>query len=137
MNPVLGYAQCGCGKEMQVMQSTRRGDHLYSRCDDCGLDQRTGQRVQQWLWANTKWLNGPPEKPPVNIDPGKVPAGDKTGAVEEPEKGSKSSKNKGVEDHKPKLESGQNKPKDGQSRIGLWAALAVVGVGMGVAFWRL
>jgi len=66
-NDVLGYAPCECGKKKQVMQAKRKGDHLYTRCDDCGLDQRTGGRVQQKIWNSTEWINGPPKKP-ENVD---------------------------------------------------------------------
>ncbi|MAY02912.1 MAG: hypothetical protein CMQ38_08055 [Gammaproteobacteria bacterium] len=45
------------------MQARRKGAHLYSRCDDCGLDQRTGARVQEYYWQNTQWKNGPPVIP--------------------------------------------------------------------------
>lgn len=48
--PVVGYIQCdGCGNRATVHQaqrSTKKG-LLYTRCDNCGADQRTGAAVQK------------------------------------------------------------------------------------------
>ncbi len=63
-NDELGRIKCDCGKVASVYQAKRKGAHLYSRCPDCGLDQRTGKRVQERLYWLTDWNGGkPPTKP--------------------------------------------------------------------------
>lgn len=63
---VLGRCKCpGCGGEMAVLQNAR--DYLYSQCDACGCDQRNGKAVQSYLWHNTKWIDGEPDKRPRNV----------------------------------------------------------------------
>ncbi|MBE0507793.1 MAG: hypothetical protein IBX50_13965 [Marinospirillum sp.] len=58
-NPVLGVCECPeCGGQASVMQSKRRGRHLYTNCSSCGLDQRTGAEVQNRLWHGTEWKTG-------------------------------------------------------------------------------
>lgn len=62
-NPVLGFCTCQqCGGQMTVHQMARSkaektgtGRFLYSRCPNCGADQRTGAAVQQYLWDHTSW----------------------------------------------------------------------------------
>ena len=77
---VLGHADCPtCDKKMAVLQNTR--GYLYSRCDDCGADQRNGKAVQTRLWRNTNWIGEPPTKP-RNV-PDDVP--ESTGDVPEKE----------------------------------------------------
>jgi hypothetical protein len=47
---VVGYIQCdGCGDRATVHQAQRASKKglLYTRCDQCGCDQRTGKAVQQ------------------------------------------------------------------------------------------
>lgn len=67
-NEELGDCICPtCEGEMGVYQAKRKGAHLYSRCDHCGLDQRIGKAVQQYLWDNTDWYDRVPT-PPANVD---------------------------------------------------------------------
>lgn len=62
-NDELGRIACDCGKVASVYQAKRKGAHLYSRCPNCGLDQRTGKRVQEKLYWLTDWNEG--RKPPM------------------------------------------------------------------------
>lgn len=63
----IGYCACPiCEKRAQVMQTARKGEHLYSRCDDCGLNQAAGDKLNLFYWDNTEWLGEPP-KPPACI----------------------------------------------------------------------
>jgi|GEM_PF-2506555 len=68
-NPTLGSVQCDCGQLADVKQARRgKGRYLYSHCPECGIDQRTGARVQAHLWAATVWRNGlKPSEPPPNV----------------------------------------------------------------------
>ena len=67
-NKALGNCPCQqCGETMNVFQALRKGAHLYSRCTDCGIDQRIGAKVQQYFWDNTTWFEGAPT-PPSNVD---------------------------------------------------------------------
>lgn len=69
-NDVIGRCPCpqsDCEEVAAVYVAKRRGGHLYNRCPDCGLDQRVGAKVQQYLWDNTNWIDQAP-KPPENVD---------------------------------------------------------------------
>lgn len=70
--PVLGSISCtGCGGDATVHQTARGAARfLYTRCADCGADQRTGGRVQTRLWFGTDWREGlqPDVSPPNLID---------------------------------------------------------------------
>ena len=48
----VGSMQCNCGETMDVRQSKKRGHYLYTCCPSCGLDQRTGAPVQNWIYHN-------------------------------------------------------------------------------------
>ncbi|AYM04226.1 hypothetical protein D8911_14580 (plasmid) [Levilactobacillus brevis] len=77
-NEIIGYMPCtgaGCDQRAAIMQATRKGAHLYTRCTDCGLDQRTGKRVQLAIWRAATWKGEPPT-PPANIE-GELVAGEK------------------------------------------------------------
>lgn len=55
-NEVLGTVQCPeCGGQASVMQTRRRGGYLYTKCVQCGLDQRTGKAVQNRIWHGCTW----------------------------------------------------------------------------------
>ncbi|MGR5149663.1 hypothetical protein ACQKP8_24335 [Photobacterium alginatilyticum] len=46
-NPTLGGMRCRCGDVMTIHQAKgKREKFLYSTCDICGTDQRTGKRLQ-------------------------------------------------------------------------------------------
>lgn len=63
-NEVLGHIDCEtCGCPSSVMQARRKGAHLYTRCDNCGLDQRTGAAVQNRLFYRSEWIDRPPVIP--------------------------------------------------------------------------
>jgi hypothetical protein len=71
---VLGHCPCeGCGKRAAVFQNVR--GYLYTRCDDCGADQRNGVKPQTYMWTNSEWLDSAPERPRnvPEIEPEPVP----------------------------------------------------------------
>ena len=64
-NDVLGYTKCEAGGRASVHRTNRgKARYLYTRCDCCGCDQRTGAAVQTRLFTTTEWLNGAPDAPP-------------------------------------------------------------------------
>lgn len=67
--PVLGTVECsGCGGVATVHQTARgAGRYLYTRCPDCGADQRTGAKVQSAWWRGAVWRDGAPDVPPPNL----------------------------------------------------------------------
>lgn len=67
-NPELGRVDCqGCEGECSVHQTKRgKGQFLYTRCSNCGVDQRTGPAVQTRLWNETRWRDGVEKKKPIN-----------------------------------------------------------------------
>lgn len=51
---LLGEVAClepGCGGVEYVYRSKRKGRHLYGRCSNCGINQKTGKNVQDRLAA--------------------------------------------------------------------------------------
>jgi hypothetical protein len=49
---VLGEVRCvepGCGGVEYVYRSKRKGRHLYGRCANCGINQKTGKAAQERL----------------------------------------------------------------------------------------
>lgn len=68
-NPTLGTIACsGCGGQADVCQTSRgAGRYLYTRCAECGTDQRTGAKVQTAIWYGADWLNGAPDVMPPNL----------------------------------------------------------------------
>src|SRR5690625_1789270 len=49
------------------MQTKRRGNHFYTRCACCGLDQRTGGARQTRLWSETEFKPGVTVRKPSNV----------------------------------------------------------------------
>jgi hypothetical protein len=77
-NEILGYAPCaesGCEQQAAILQARRKGAHLYTRCPDCGIDQRTGKQRQLNIWRAAAWKGEPPT-PPTCIE-GELVAGEK------------------------------------------------------------
>ena len=68
-NPALGIIACrDCDGVATVHQTSRgAGRFLYTRCTDCGPDQRTGAKVQTRLWHGTQWEAGQPDIKPPNV----------------------------------------------------------------------
>ena len=65
---IVGRNDCqDCGQRCAVYQNTR-GD-LYTKCAECGVDQRNGKTVQNRLWYTTDWVAGEPEVRPAKVDP--------------------------------------------------------------------
>jgi predicted nucleic acid-binding Zn ribbon protein len=82
---VLGRCPCeGCGKRAAVFQNVR--GYLYTRCDDCGADQRNGIKPQTYMWSNSEWIGNAPEKPRnvPDVQPEPVPAEPVQKPVHEP-----------------------------------------------------
>lgn len=64
-NDVLGYTKCETGGRATVHKMGRgKARYLYTRCDCCGCDQRTGATVQTRLYTQTEWIGEAPEPPP-------------------------------------------------------------------------
>jgi len=69
-NETIGSVSCeACGVSADVAQTKRgKGRYLYTRCPECGTDQRTGKAVQTRLWHSTVWREGKkPLSPPPNV----------------------------------------------------------------------
>ena len=48
INPTLGGKRCNCSDILTIHQARgKRKKFLYSMCDNCGTDQRTGTRIQE------------------------------------------------------------------------------------------
>ena len=56
-NPVLGNIKCNeCQGQATVHAAKRgRGRFLYTRCTNCGTDQRTGAAFQTRIFGDTNW----------------------------------------------------------------------------------
>lgn len=63
----VGSMQCDCGLTKDVRQSKKRGRYLYTVCDSCGLDQRTGAPVQNAIWKAARF-NADVVKPSNVVD---------------------------------------------------------------------
>ena len=133
MNEVLGSIPCDCGRNADVMQTKRAGKHLYSRCADCGLDQRTGAKVQTRLWLETEWRNGVKPPRPSNVSESATKPATET-ATEKPSSGG------AFEDFEPDTlaaekatnEATKNKPK---GRFGVVAGGLLIITALGAAIW--
>ena len=68
-NPVIGTIGCqGCGGTATVHQTRRGKDRFhYTRCQDCGVDQRNGAKVQTRLFYHTDWRDGIVVDRPPNV----------------------------------------------------------------------
>lgn len=67
-NAVLGVMPClgGCGSVATIHQAARgKGRFFYTRCGECGCDQRNGKAVQQAIWDGAEWR---PEKWPEGFE---------------------------------------------------------------------
>ncbi|AMO56620.1 hypothetical protein GZ77_03565 [Endozoicomonas montiporae] len=69
-NPTLGTIQCdACGGIADVCQAQRgKGRFLYTRCGECGTDQRTGKVIQSRLYLETNWRDGVEVMRPANVE---------------------------------------------------------------------
>lgn len=122
-NPVLGAVVCdGCGGEATVHQSSRgKGRFLYTRCPECGCDQRNGKAIQTRLWTKTEWrADANPNRPPnVAEDAENVGSQSKSEAVQESESEPAIS---GMET--------EQKPAQNRGKAGPLAFLGLVAVGL-------
>lgn len=67
-NQELGRIKCQeCGGIAGVYQAKRKGNHLYTRCGECGVDQKTGKAFQGRLWKQTEWNPGLQPIKPDNV----------------------------------------------------------------------
>jgi hypothetical protein len=55
-NPILGYWKCERGGRAEVRQTKKKGRHLYTQCQCCGLNQGTGDARQQQIWDEMETL---------------------------------------------------------------------------------
>ena len=63
---VVGHIECsGCGGEAAVFQNVK--SYLYTRCGNCGCDQRNGRKVQERLYWTMQKLDGAALERPANI----------------------------------------------------------------------
>jgi len=62
-NPELvGRTDCtGCGTRIPVYLNAR--GYLYTKCTECGVDQRNGPTIQTHLYYTTEWTGEPPARP--------------------------------------------------------------------------
>lgn len=69
-NPVLGTIACNeCGGQATVHQTQRgKGRYLYTRCTECGPDQKTGAAFQRRLWSGTDWRPDADPVPPPGLE---------------------------------------------------------------------
>ncbi len=69
-NPVLGTIACNeCGGQATVHQTQRgKGRYLYTRCTECGPDQKTGAQFQRRLWSGTDWRPDADPVPPPGLE---------------------------------------------------------------------
>lgn len=129
INPdLVGCLDCGCGSEMPVYQAS--SSYLYTRCPQCGVDQRNGPRVQAERWFTMRRIEGAgtrpknvPEQVPDWLRPG--PQAVQTGEQEvEP-----ATAEPKVEE--PKGESAGEGDADSGGGGLFWLLLAGVGIGVG------
>lgn len=84
-NPKIGVIPCDlCGKPASVKQNSKT--YLYVGCQDCGVDQRKGAKLQTRVYQDAQWLDGVAPVPPVNLitDQPKEPAAAQESAAENP-----------------------------------------------------
>lgn len=75
----VGRTQCPtCPARIPVFVNAR--GYFYTKCAECGTDQRNGAPVQTRLYYETDWLGDPPprprnvpETPPASEDPPPAP----------------------------------------------------------------
>ena len=62
-NPhLVGRTDCGgCGARIPVYLNAR--GYLYTKCVECGVDQRNGPTIQTHLYYATEWTGEPPARP--------------------------------------------------------------------------
>ena len=72
----LGTMRCpstGCGATASVYQNTR--GYLYTRCPECGADQRNGKPAQVYFWQHVEPKAGAVIDRPPNVPEGAGPIG--------------------------------------------------------------
>lgn len=74
-NPRIGEIECrDCDGVAVVKQAGRRGNHFYTDCPGCGINQATGAARQQMIWDNARFDAGATVKRPNNVsDKGPAP----------------------------------------------------------------
>lgn len=55
--PALGVWRCPMGGSALVYQTVKAGNHFYTHCACCGLQQGTGAARQQRIWDETEFYN--------------------------------------------------------------------------------
>lgn len=125
-NPVqVGRTQCPtCDARIPVFVNVR--GYFYTKCAECGTDQRNGAPVQTRLYYETDWLAEPPARP-RNVPETPPAAGeDPAPATEQP---TRSAQHKDVpptgDDPQPAAE------KTGLRFLGVVAAIGLACIGLG------
>lgn len=69
-NPVLGTLECGDCQGTATVHRTKRGKgrYFYTRCPNCGPDQRPGKAVQERILAGVVWRDNAAEVDPEVAD---------------------------------------------------------------------
>ena len=55
--PIMGYVPCptpGCEEIASVLKTSGTRTQFYTRCPECGCDQRNGKKHQQWIQDTMK-----------------------------------------------------------------------------------
>ncbi|WP_019603217.1 hypothetical protein [Teredinibacter turnerae] len=68
-NELLGYWTCPQGGRAEVFQTKKRGNHFYTRCKCCGLNQGTGAERQQRIYDEAQFKPEVTFKVPSNVKP--------------------------------------------------------------------
>lgn len=91
---VVGHIDCeACGSRAAVYQSIK--SYLYTRCGECGIDQRNGQRVQERIWFGME-PTGAEVVRPVNVGEKPTLTTAKKAAAAEPEAPAPEAEKKGA-----------------------------------------
>ncbi len=137
-NEIIGTWQCGGGGTADVMQTKRRGKHLYTNCACCGLNQGTGAAFQTRLWNESTFKPGATVIKPSNVTDDKPGQSVKSepepvgGAVTESESPNDDEEYspQAIDEKETETETG-----GGGSAFGLLAGLVLVGSGIGGYLW--
>ena len=121
-NPTLvGRMPCpGCESRIPVYINVR--GYFYTKCAECGTDQRNGKAIQTHIYLNTDWIDGPPD-PPRCVDPA-----DLVPAAPEPEETPSDPDPEPETVPTPVPKSNRKKPTFTPFALGLLVPLIIIGV---------
>lgn len=81
-NEKLGTWKCGGGGVADIFQTIKAGNHFYTRCDCCGLNQGTGAARQQRIFDEGEFIDKSAIKIPSGVSVGAC-VGDEPLAIEQ------------------------------------------------------